>query len=158
DQIVSANHAEIKALLEVQLSGLRDAHRKLEELLAAKERHETRVDGRGLLLLAVGIVLTAIPDDLAHYPPLGWTITAPGRLSHRRGSPGNHPRQRLRRSRGGAAPATRRIGARGRNRWGTRSPPAPSSCLPPGPPQGPATRATALRYRQYGQLVRKTAV
>ena len=54
---------------------MREAHRKLEALLAAKERQETRVDGRGLLLVAAGILLTGIPDELAHYAALGLTIT-----------------------------------------------------------------------------------
>jgi hypothetical protein len=76
DQTVMANHAEIQALIEAQVGEVREAHRRLEALLAAKERHETRVDGRGLLLVAAGILLTGIPDELARYPPLGWTITA----------------------------------------------------------------------------------
>jgi hypothetical protein len=75
DQAVRSNHAEVKALVEAQVSEVREAHRKLEALLAAKERQETRVDGRGLLLVAAGILLTGIPDELAHYAALGLTIT-----------------------------------------------------------------------------------
>jgi hypothetical protein len=76
DQTVRTNHTEIQALVETQVGEVREAHRRLEALLAAKERHETRVDGRGLLLVAAGILLTGMPDELAHYPALGWTITA----------------------------------------------------------------------------------
>jgi hypothetical protein len=76
DRTVRANHAELQALVATQVGEVREAHRRLEALLAAKERHETRVDGRGLLLVAAGILLAGIPDELAHYPALGWTITA----------------------------------------------------------------------------------
>jgi hypothetical protein len=75
DQTVRTSHAEVKALVEVQVSEVRKAHRELEAILAAKERHEIRADGRGLILVAAGIVLTGIPGELARYPA-GWTITA----------------------------------------------------------------------------------
>src|SRR5258708_4627611 len=48
----------------------------LRKQLDAEERRATRVDSLGVAVIALGVVLTGVPDGLASVARLGWTVTA----------------------------------------------------------------------------------
>jgi hypothetical protein len=47
--------------------------REIKESIDRREKHAARIDARGLPLIAAGVVLSGVPDDLARFLyPLGW--------------------------------------------------------------------------------------
>jgi hypothetical protein len=76
DQAFYARHAELRTLVETKVGEFVDVHRTVRTLLDERDRHQSAVDGRGMLLVAVGILLTGLPGELAYYPALGWVAIA----------------------------------------------------------------------------------
>jgi hypothetical protein len=64
--------ARIQALDEQQEEVAAAIHARLD-----KERHrDVRIDARGLPVVGIGTIMTAIPDELAHFPVVGWIVVA----------------------------------------------------------------------------------
>lgn len=75
--------AELRAGLAAQQAALGEVEgrlrtdlARLEQALVAVESDAARADGRGLIPVALGIILTGVPDGLARHPDLGWAVTA----------------------------------------------------------------------------------
>jgi hypothetical protein len=72
---------ETRALIEGRAGKLEASYHELRRLLEAQEHWEARVDGRGLLLIGLGILLTGVPDELAAFALIGWLMVAFSALS-----------------------------------------------------------------------------
>jgi len=75
--------AELRTGLAAQQSALGGAEARLqsditrlERALTAVESDAARADGRGLIPVALGIILAGVPDGLARQPDLGWAVMA----------------------------------------------------------------------------------
>ena len=68
----------LRAELQGELAQVRAAHEALAGRIARMEDSNTRIDARGVPVVAFGILLTGISAELAAWPPLGWASTAAG--------------------------------------------------------------------------------
>lgn len=76
---VSRESAERKAAIADVERKLHAEIRKLNETLEKQERDATVLDARGLPSVAIGIVLSGVPEDLARIPwHIGWILPVIG--------------------------------------------------------------------------------
>jgi septal ring factor EnvC (AmiA/AmiB activator) len=69
-----ADLARVRERLERLVAELRGRLDELERRFAAAERQAALIDARGLPLIGFGILLTGIPEELACFAPLGWSL------------------------------------------------------------------------------------
>lgn len=70
----AASDAEQRATIQTSTRKLQTAIDELHAGLRAREEHAVRVDARGLGPIALSIIMTGIPDDLARISWLGWVV------------------------------------------------------------------------------------
>jgi hypothetical protein len=71
-QEATAGDAALREMLEARVGELAAESQQMRQRLEARERRAARVDARGLFPIALSIVMTGIPVDLAHISWLGW--------------------------------------------------------------------------------------
>jgi hypothetical protein len=64
--------AELQKSLGQLSDDLQKAKADLYSRMDAAEKQAAAIDSRGILLLGAGVILTGIPDELAHFAWLGW--------------------------------------------------------------------------------------
>lgn len=66
--------AALRTIIEGHVGGLRETARQIRARQDERDRQAARVDARGLLPIALSIILTGLPSDLAKVSWLGWTL------------------------------------------------------------------------------------
>lgn len=75
EQRLDQEVVRVRTDMEEVLTEIRESIQRLSDHVYASERDSARADARGILLLGLGVVMTGIPDGLAHFPPVGWCAT-----------------------------------------------------------------------------------
>ena len=73
---VQKERADLQDLIASTEKKLLKEIQRLERILVRAEGVEARADGRGLIPVAMGILLVGIPDGLSKHPNVGWAVLA----------------------------------------------------------------------------------
>jgi hypothetical protein len=74
----AADRADVTRRLDELRTRLSAQVTELRNVVNAGEAHKSRIDGRALPPIVVGLLLAGLPDDLAAVPAVGWSLIVVG--------------------------------------------------------------------------------
>lgn len=71
---LTSKTSELSARIDAQEAQFRAEISRLEGIIRSQEEDSARADARGLIPVAIGIVMVSLPDGLSNPHALGWTV------------------------------------------------------------------------------------